>query len=237
MISIRNFDEFIEKKNYINLNPLAPQHPYRLLITGPSGQGKTNLSFNLIFELTYWERLYVVSKMVNSEDKYIKLQDWIKKIEYDVQEELGSTDLEIGFFYSKFEELPDVDSLDETKQNLILIDDMITVKNQEKIEEYFIRSRKKNCSIIYLTQSFYRTPKLIRDNCSDFAFFNVESKRELQEISKTVATRVPYEKFVQLYQECVSQQHGFIYISRRDTQLLKHIRCGFTGLLINQKIK
>lgn len=233
MIDICNYDQFIEKKEYVNINPLAPQHPYRILITGPSGQGKTNLAFNLIFELTYWDKLYVVSKMVNSEDKYIKLQDWVKKIEFDVQEETGVEDLQIGFFYSSFDEFPNVDDLDENCQNLVLIDDMITVKNQSKIEEFFIRSRKKNCSIIYLTQSFYRTPKLIRDNCTDFAIFNVESKRELQEISKTVATRISYQKFVDLYKECIANDYGFIYIDRREKNLCKHIRCGFVGLWID----
>lgn len=236
MIDIRNFDEYIDKKTYINNNPLSPQHPYRILIVGPSGQGKTNLAFNLIFDLTYWDNLFIVSKMVDSEDKYIKLQEWVKKIEYDIKEELNNEDIEdiqIGHFYSNFDDLPDVDDFDESKQNLVLIDDMVTVKNQSKIEEFFIRSRKKNCSIIYLTQSFYRTPKLIRDNCTDFAIFNVGSKRELIEISKTVATRIEYKRFVELYSECVSKKHGFIFISTRESDLFRHIRCGFSGLLIN----
>ena len=153
--------------------------------------------------------------------------------EYDIQEEIGNDEIEIGHYYSSFDSLPDVDSFDEKSQKLVLIDDMVTVKNQSKIEEFFIRSRKKNCSIIYLTQSFYRTPKLIRDNCTDFAIFNVGSKRELQEISKTVATRIEYKRFVNLYQECVAKKHGFIFISTRESELYKHIRCGFTGLLID----
>ena len=114
MFDIRNFDEYINKKLYINNNPLAPQHPYRILVVGPSGQGKTNLAFNLIFDLTYWDNLFVVSKMVDSEDKYIKLQEWVKKIEYDIQEEVGDNEIQIGHYYSSFDEaLPDVDSFDE----------------------------------------------------------------------------------------------------------------------------
>ena len=36
------YSEYINKKLYINNNPLAPQHPYRILVVGPSGQGKIN---------------------------------------------------------------------------------------------------------------------------------------------------------------------------------------------------
>ena len=125
-----------------------------------------------------------------------------------------------------------IDDLDDKIQNLILIDDMLAEKDHSKIEDYFIRSRKKNCSIIYLSQSFYRTPKLIRDNCTEFAIFDVASKRELIEISKTVANRIPYEKFVKLYQECVSREHGFIYISTRDKLMCRHLRNGLDGLYI-----
>jgi len=233
MINIQNFDDLIkEKHKYINDNPLAPQHPYRLLICGPSHSGKTNLAFNIIMKYTHFNKLYVVSKMVDSEDKYIFLQKWINKITEKLRKKTKVDELEVGYFYNNFNDLPEVDDLDENLQNLILIDDMLTERNQSKIEEYFIRSRKKNCSIIYLTQSFYRTPKLIRDNCTDFAIFDVGSKRELIEISKTVANRISYDEFVKLYRECVSNEHGFIYISTRDKSLCMHIRKNLDGLYI-----
>ena len=233
MIHIQNFDEFCKnKKDYINPNPLAPQHPYRILICGPSSAGKTNLALNLVMKYTHWNKLYVVAKMVNAEDKYGMLKDWIKKMEHTLQEKTKIEDLQVGYFFDNFDALPPVDSLDDSIQNLVLIDDMITVHNQSKIEEYFIRSRKKNCSVIYLTQSFYKTPKLIRDNCSDFAIFDVGSKRELTEISKTIATRIPYEKFVTLFKECIEGEYGFMYISVRDKLMCKHIRKGMDGLFM-----
>ena len=45
-----NFDEYTNE-NKINHNPnwpYIPDHPYRILITGGSGSGKTNLLLNLI---------------------------------------------------------------------------------------------------------------------------------------------------------------------------------------------
>ena len=34
-------------------------------------------------------------------------------------------------------------------------------KNQEELINYFIQGRHKNCSVIYLSQSFYKTPRNI----------------------------------------------------------------------------
>lgn len=235
MLPIENFDEFTKKDiKYKNLNPFAPQWPARILICAPSGSGKTNLAFNLIMNLLHWDRLYVISKMVDVEDKYIELQDWVKSMEHEIHKQMGNIpndDITIGHFYSSFNEMPSVDEMDSDYQNLIVIDDMILAKDHSIIEDYFIRSRKKNCSVIYITQSFYRTPKLLRDNCTDFCIFDVCSKRELQEIEKTIATRISNEDLTKLYKQCVKEPHGFLYISTRDKELHKHIRMGFDSFL------
>ena len=45
-----NFDDYVnENKTEHNKNwSYAPDHPYRILIIGCSGSGKTNISLNLI---------------------------------------------------------------------------------------------------------------------------------------------------------------------------------------------
>ncbi len=219
-----------EQKQYINKNPLVPQWPFRLLISAPSGTGKTNILMNLIMSYLHWDKIYIVSKMIKTEDKYIELTDWIKVIENNIHLEMNMNDMKIGHFYDKFEDLDDVDDFDEKFQNLVVVDDMITTKNQTKITEMAIRGRKKNISFIYLTQSFFDVPKLLRKNITDYIFLNVGSKRELQEIAKTVAYRISYDEFIKLYNECVQEPYGFVYISSRDKELCKWIRCGFDGL-------
>ena len=44
-------------------------------------------------------------------------------------------------------------------QKLVIFDDYVCDKNQRQIIDYFIQGRHKNCSVIYLSQSFYKTPK------------------------------------------------------------------------------
>ena len=51
-------------------------------------------------------------------------------------------------------------------------------KKKEPIIEYFIRGRHKNCSVIYLSQSYYLAPKDMRLNCSHFCIFDCPSANE-----------------------------------------------------------
>ena len=70
----------------------------------------------------------------------------------------------------------DIDDLDQNKANLVVFDDCITDANQQKIIDFFIRGRKKNATVIYLTQSYYATPITIRRSCDIFVFTRLHKK-------------------------------------------------------------
>ena len=59
-----NFDEYTNE-NTIKLNPnwpYIPDHPYRILIIGGSGSGKTNALLNLIQNQPYIDKIYLCAK-------------------------------------------------------------------------------------------------------------------------------------------------------------------------------
>ena len=60
---------------------------------------------------------------------------------------------------------------------------MIMFVKKRQIVDYFIRGRHKNCSVIYLSQSFYKTPRDIRLNCSHYCIYEFPSSRERNMIS------------------------------------------------------
>ena len=64
--------------------PYIPDHPYRILIIGGSGSGKTNALLNLIKEQDDIDKIYLYAKDL-SEPKY---EFWIKK-----REDVGIKDL------------------------------------------------------------------------------------------------------------------------------------------------
>ena len=59
----------------------------------------------------------------------------------------------------------------EDNQKIVIFDDCVCERNQRKLIDYFIQGRDKNCSVIYLSQSFYKTPKDIRLNCSHYCLY------------------------------------------------------------------
>ena len=71
---------------------------------------------------------------------------------------------------------------------LIVFDAMIShvmsnKKAQEVLKKLFIRCRKLNISLCFLTQSYFSVPKDVRLNCTHYVIFKLNNKRELQKIA------------------------------------------------------
>ena len=100
------------------------------------------------------------------------------------------------------DEISPVSELDyEDNQKLVIFDDYVCDRNQRQLIDYFIQGRHKNCSVTYLSQSFYKTPKDIRLNCSHYCLYEFPSPREANRISSELGvdktnykatTRKPY---------------------------------------------
>ena len=68
---------------------------------------------------------------------------------------------------------------------LIVFDDMIShvmsdKKAQQALKELFIRFRKLNISLCFLTQSYFSVPEDVRLNCTHYIIFKLNNKRELR---------------------------------------------------------
>ena len=63
----------------------------------------------------------------------------------------------------------------EDNQKLVIFDDYVCQRNQRQLIDYFIQGRHKNCSVIYLNQSFYKTPKDIRLTFSHYCIYEFPS--------------------------------------------------------------
>jgi len=199
-----------DKQEFINRHVLAPQWPFRLLICGQTGCGKTNLLLNLLLNYLYYNRLYVYAKDL-SESSYMFLQEFFYDVHRKLDEDYNITE-SIATFSSNKAAIVDVDDLDKEYQNLIVFDDFVTEKDQDSIIELFTRGRKKNTSVIYLTQSYYSTPKDIRLQCNYFMFFNIGSKREVIEIEKDHAIGVTKEEFLEMFKSATEDPYSFMMI-------------------------
>jgi len=90
-----------------------------------------------------------------------------------ISKEVGYDVLEVSN-----DEIQPVSEMNGGNQKLVRFDDFVCEKNQAPLIDYFIRGRHKNYSVIYLIQSYYKTPKDLRLNCSHFCIYEFPSTNE-----------------------------------------------------------
>ena len=146
MISFDNYTS--ENKTIHNKNwPYIPNHPYRILIIGGSGSGKTNLLLNLIENQPDIDKIYLYAK-----DPYeSKYQYLINKRESAGINHFNNPKAFIDYSNDMDDVYKNIDDYNHDKENKILIvfDNMIADKIHNKklnsiVTELFIRGRKLN---------------------------------------------------------------------------------------------
>ena len=96
----------------------------------------------------------------------------------------------------------------EDNQKIIIFDDYVCERNQNKTVDYFIQGRHKNCSVIYLSQDFYKTPKPLRMNCSHFCIYDFPSSGERKRISSELGVEAEKSK------KATKKQFSFLYVDK-----------------------
>ena len=87
---------------------------------------------------------------------------------------------------------------------------MINKRFQAIIKELFIRSRKGNISLVFITQSYFSVPKDVRLNTTHFIM--KINKRELQNIPINHCADIDYQDFKKIYRECAKELFNFLTI-------------------------
>src|SRR5215475_9357808 len=205
MMEIEHFN--VDKREYMNVNDLAPQWPFRLLICGSSGSGKTNLLLNLISKYLYFNNLYVYARDI-SESYYEYLQSCFE--DDRIKSKFNSV------FSSDPVDIISVDELDAERQNLIVFDDYVTTKDQTFIKDLFIRGRKKNASVIYLTQSYFKVPKDIRLQCNYISLFPSCSLKDINLVLKEHSVD---ENIKELYSNATTNHRNFFTLDFRNPEM------------------
>ena len=198
--------------------PYIPDDPYRVLIIGGSGSGKTNTSLNLINEQDYHDvidKIYLYAKDL-SEPKYEYL---IKKHEDAGIKNLNNSNAFIVYSNTMDDFYEDIDNCNpkRNKKVIIVFDNMIAdimsnKKFQAIIKELFIRCRKLNISLAFITQSYFSVPKDVRLNSRHYLIMKNNNKRELQNIAINHSANINYQDFMKIYRECTKKPYNFLAI-------------------------
>ena len=103
------------------------------------------------------------------------------------------------------------------RKKLIVFDDMIAdimtnKRFQAIIKELFIRCRKLNISLVFITQSYFSVPKDVRLNSTHYLIMKINNKRELENISINHSADIDYQDFKKIYKECTKEPYNFLTI-------------------------
>ena len=199
-----NFDDCTnENKVMRNPNwPYIPDHPYRIIITGGSGSGKTNALLNLIEDQPEIDKIYLHAKD-SYEDKY---QFLINKRESVGLKHFNDPKAFTEYSNDMYDVYKNISNYNPDKENKILIvfddiiADMINNKNLNSIvTEFFIRGRKQNISLVFITQSYFKVPKDVKLNTTHFFIMKIMNKRELQQIATSHSSDINTKDFANIY--------------------------------------
>jgi ABC-type dipeptide/oligopeptide/nickel transport system ATPase component len=208
IVMSKNWYEEKDMKKYLKKthNPHIDKHhikiPFRMAIVGSSGSGKTNTLLSLISMMPdTFEKIWIVTKN-RDEPLYNYLYD-----------KTGGKDGMVTIKEFDSDGIPDINKEFNPEQNSLLIfDDLVnqSEKEQRPIADAFIRARKRGCSLIYLSQSFYGIPKLIRNNLTHIILKQVSSMKNLVMISRECALDMPKKQLIEMYEDATKDKMGFI---------------------------
>ena len=189
-----------------------------MLIIGPSESSKTNLLLHLISNLnkaTPVDKIYLYAKDL-TEPKYEFLINNRKNA--GIKHFNNSTAF-IDYPNDMDDVFTNIDDYNKNRKRkaLIVFDDMIAdIMSSKKfkaiIKELFIRCRKLNISIVFITQSYFRTPKDARLNSTHYVIMKIQRRKELQNIPQENSGDIDFKDFLKTYKDYTSKLYSCMII-------------------------
>ena len=179
------------------------QHPFSMMVTGPSASGKTE-----------WTRKLLLSTLIQPpSERIIWCYGQWQPLYEDLQKKLPS----IEFVHGIPEYLNSSQFINPSQRNLIVFDDLMTeAKCDQRIADIFTRgSHHRNLSCVYLTQNIFPQGKACRDialNTQYLVLFNNPIDR--QQVA-TLARRIypsTSAMFMKRFEDATSRPYGYLVV-------------------------
>ena len=221
-----NFDDYLSEnktEHDYNIWPYIPDNSHKILLIEGSASGKTNLLLNLIEDQPGIDKIYLYAKDLY-EAKYQYLISICEKVGIDHFDDLKA--------YTKHSnDMRDVHihideyNPDPENKTLIGFDDMIAdMINNRKLDsivtKLFIRGRKLNIFLIFITQSYFKVPQDVRLNTIHFFIAKIPNKREILQIAINHSSDIKTEDFINIYRKCTAEPYSFLLMILHFHQML-----------------
>ena len=190
--------KFLLKQHNPNYKIHGIKIPFRMLIIGGSGSGKTQTFMNLLHNFgNTFQNIFIITK-----NKDEPLYNYLES-------KAGDDGLQI---LEGIDNAPDLDSLNKEEQTLIVMDDLVLERNQSTLSNYFIRARKLNCSLIYISQSYYAVPKMIRQNLTYLIIKKLNTLSDLFRIMREYSLGVDKNQLKEIYESATDSKQNFLLV-------------------------
>ena len=227
MASVRNVYDII-KKDAPNLlrkadNPNKHLHnfdlPFRMVLVAPSGSGKSNLLVNMI--MLFCEGSGTFKKInIVTRDKHEPLYEWL---------ESKSSQIVITEGLSSLPKL-DAKTYDKDTNSLLVIDDLVLSKDLSAISEVYIRGRKLGISVVFISQSYFKIPTVIRQNCSYLVLLRLSGVRDARLILSELSLGVTKEELMEIYEHATAEKFSPLIVDLAAPKASR-FRKGFSEVL------
>ncbi len=228
----KDFYQIIPKKyvkpihTYDNYDRLKIQLPVRAVIAGSSGTGKTLAVMNFIDQFNCFDKFYLFIADTN-EPLYKFLIDY-------VTEKFGAKNI---FISDSIADMPEVEEFDGECNNLIIIDDMLNEKDKDQLNavNVYIKGRRKNCSIVYITQDFFKTIITIRKNSKVVILTRFDDPMDLENILKKYKGRgLTMSQILKMYHYATDGDLKNFFLIDCEAKGSLRLRKNFTPILMPQ---
>ena len=200
----------MEKKfESITNNIFCLSNPKNALIIGKTNSGKTNILFNLIAQNSIYEKIYIYT---NLDEKY----SWLKsKFKND--------------FFIFINEI-NFDKIDKEHVNLIIFDDLFF--SNKKISEFYCRSRKSNCTTIFIVRRYFKNIDRTLKSNIDYLIFTQLDKRALNMLYQDINLDITLKEFQDINNNL--KQYEFILIDKYNDHKFMRIRKNLDQIYISK---
>lgn len=217
--ALKDIEEVKIKEN--NNAGIIPKHPCRVLFSGQTGSGKSNLMISMLtrpeFYKGYFKHILIISPNIDSDKNYMHL-----KKHHDDQLKLPPRKRINYMFYRTYE--PDaMDALMAYRMQavekgvrtpfLIILDDILEHKpllNSSFLQALVTRGRHLSISVFIATQSYMRIPRTIRLNCSDVIWYMPRNVGELKRVYDELVRDMTMDTFTELTNAVFSKPYTFL---------------------------
>ena len=194
----------------------AFQHPYSMIVVGPSQCGKTCFIHQL---LTHKCIAYLDKKPVRVVWCY---NQWQPQYE-EIQRDLGS---KLRFFQGVPELEEDLSEIKTSKHTIIVLDDLMAeAKDSPVVSKLFTQGRHRNASVILLLQNMFPKGKYNTDisrNATYKVLFRSPGDRKQIDIMAEQTFAKDRSRFMQAYNRETTQPYGYIVVDNHPRTTGEH---------------